>query len=240
MQTCLNTKAYLSLCQGNPKRVSFRVAYMKTLAERLTSALAERQASAAPGERITKAGLARACGIKQPSVSDWFSGDTATIEGRNLVAAASYLCVSPEWLATGRGQRRLREDSRPDNTPYLNAQISSIGTTSRTLPVRITWEHLMQSKELPERFELEAPDDALAPNIPRGTVVTFERAGSASAGRCVLVQDRRGAWYMRRYVQGAGGTFKAQPTHDAYVALDSESDGVQVRAVMVARTQFNV
>lgn len=53
----------------------------------------------------TPAGLARACGIKGSSVSGWFgkgSKPTKMISGDNLVAAAAYLGVTPEYIMTGR------------------------------------------------------------------------------------------------------------------------------------------
>jgi len=53
----------------------------------------------------TPADLARACGIKSSSVSGWFgkgSKPTKMISGDNLVAAAAYLGVSPEYIMTGR------------------------------------------------------------------------------------------------------------------------------------------
>ena len=213
---------------------------MSSLAERLAQALAAKQARATTGERITKAGLARACGIKQPSVSDWFSGQTAALEGRNLIAAAAYLDVSPEWLATGRGRRQPREDSPAAETLQPNAHAQQVSYSSFTLPVSITWEQLMQTKELPERFVVETPDDALAPNLPRGTAVVFERASAAQPGECVLVEDSRGARYMRRYVQGIGAAFTAQALNDAYVSLDSGRDGLQVLAVMAWRAERRV
>lgn len=55
------------------------------------------------GQGLTQAGLAGACGIRPPSVSDWFSGETKTIKGTNLLRASQYLNVRPEWLAHGVG-----------------------------------------------------------------------------------------------------------------------------------------
>lgn len=55
---------------------------------------------------IKPADLARACSIKQPSVSDWLSGRTKHLEGANLLNAARALRVRPEWLATGKGHMR--------------------------------------------------------------------------------------------------------------------------------------
>jgi transcriptional regulator with XRE-family HTH domain len=69
----------------------------KTLKQRLSVAM--RDAS------VTAADLARACKIKPPSVSDWLSGETKSIRGSNLLAAARLLGVNPEWLDTGQGPR---------------------------------------------------------------------------------------------------------------------------------------
>lgn len=53
---------------------------------------------------MSVAGLARACGIRPPSIHNWEGGRTKAIEGKNLVAAARALGVSPEWILTGQGQ----------------------------------------------------------------------------------------------------------------------------------------
>lgn len=137
-----------------------------------------------------------------------------------------------------------REDSRPgvqeEPAPYVSGPAHAMSPRPFTLPVSITWEQLMQSKELPEQFVIETPDDALTPSLPRGTSVVFERASTAQPGDCVLVQDSRGARYMRRYVQGVGGAFKAQAINDAYVTLDSIRDGLRVLAVMAWRAERRI
>lgn len=78
---------------------------MTTISERIRSAL-----SSDPS--LSQAGLARACSVKQPSVSDWLSGRTKQLGGSNLLKAAKYLNVRPEWLADGVG------DMRQDNSIY--------------------------------------------------------------------------------------------------------------------------
>jgi transcriptional regulator with XRE-family HTH domain len=62
--------------------------------------------SADPSKTVTA--LARACGIAQPSVSNWFGKGTPTkmISGDNLIAAAAYLGVTPEYIMTGRDRIR--------------------------------------------------------------------------------------------------------------------------------------
>lgn len=52
---------------------------------------------------LTQAQLARACGVKAPSVHSWVSGKSKFLRGQNLLAAAKALGVSQIWLATGKG-----------------------------------------------------------------------------------------------------------------------------------------
>ncbi|MFJ4349433.1 S24 family peptidase [Pseudomonas sp. NPDC089428] len=68
--------------------------------------------------KISQAALARACGIRPPSVNDWLSGKTKTIEGQNLLRAAEFLKVTPMWLATGKGAMRK---AGPAAAPVANA-----------------------------------------------------------------------------------------------------------------------
>src|SRR5881392_4028666 len=72
---------------------------MTDLADRL------RMAMAGPPE-VKPSELARACGIRQPSINDWLNGRTKKLEGANLLAAAECLKVNPWWLAAGTGPMR--------------------------------------------------------------------------------------------------------------------------------------
>ncbi|WP_316150469.1 helix-turn-helix domain-containing protein [Cupriavidus sp. BIC8F] len=71
-------------------------------------------AMAGPPE-VKPADLARACGIKQPSVSDWLNRRTKQINGANLLAAAEVLNVNPWWLASGAGPMRSAIPQREMN-----------------------------------------------------------------------------------------------------------------------------
>lgn len=72
---------------------------MKTLAERLKYAM-----EVLPPKKIKGVDLARAAGVKPPSVSDWLSGKSKSMEGENLLRTAKFLGVNPIWLATGAGK----------------------------------------------------------------------------------------------------------------------------------------
>ncbi|WP_151799105.1 S24 family peptidase [Acinetobacter calcoaceticus] len=72
---------------------------MNTLAERLRYAM-----EVLPTKKIKGVDLARAVGVKPPSVSDWLSGKSKTMEGENLLRASKFLKVNPTWLASGTGE----------------------------------------------------------------------------------------------------------------------------------------
>lgn len=57
---------------------------------------------------LTQTGLAKACGIAQPTVSQWFNDNdskpaTVMIMADNMVSAARYLGTTAEWIITGKG-----------------------------------------------------------------------------------------------------------------------------------------
>jgi transcriptional regulator with XRE-family HTH domain len=54
--------------------------------------------------KMSQGTLAKAAGIKQPSISELESGETKVISGDTLIAIAQALHVRPEWIVNGRGQ----------------------------------------------------------------------------------------------------------------------------------------
>lgn len=65
--------------------------------------------------KVTQAELAKACGVSRPSVSDWCSGNTKTLKGKNLLRAAAILKVRPKWLGEGIGPIRADDPFSPEN-----------------------------------------------------------------------------------------------------------------------------
>lgn len=85
--------------------------------------LAERVALALREEGKSQTDLAKAIGVRAPSVNDWISGKTKTIKGENLLRAASYLRVRPEWLSMGRGPMRQEDLGPPITTPLRPVKV---------------------------------------------------------------------------------------------------------------------
>ena len=52
---------------------------------------------------LSKTGLWKACNLSSGAISQWFSGQTKELKGDNLLKAASYLGVNPDWLSSGKG-----------------------------------------------------------------------------------------------------------------------------------------
>jgi transcriptional regulator with XRE-family HTH domain len=98
---------------------------MTTIKSRLNQLSAGRK-------RGWKADLARACGVKPASVSDWVSGKTAKLDHENIVAAAKFFGVETEWLANGRGPKFANE-KEDIGTPVAHAAALDVSATLASL-----------------------------------------------------------------------------------------------------------
>lgn len=123
----------------------------------MSSTLKDRMRKAMDGPpKITGAALARACGIKPPSVSAWLSGHTKSIDGSHLLAAARLLRVRPEWLADGLGHMREREPGTPganatqEPAPPPYHQPSAARAKAQTLLAQLHEDQLPEATALME------------------------------------------------------------------------------------------
>lgn len=147
---------------------------MSSLAERLSEALAKK-----PG--ASQADLARACGVKPPSVHGWFTGKTKSLKGVSLVRAANFLGVSKEWLSEGRGKRNSTD------LEHHAAEITQLDSAAWPFPAvpREAIEALPPAKL--ERLQgalalalAQVQQDLIVPVKPqekRGSTVSLDDAG---------------------------------------------------------------
>lgn len=80
--------------------------------------LSERIKLAMAQANMSQVELARAVGLKPPSINGWLSGKSKFLRGENLLKAARALNVNQDWLATGTGPMRAAEPP-PDPTHGL-------------------------------------------------------------------------------------------------------------------------
>lgn len=131
-----------------------------TLKERLDLLMAGKR-------RGTKAALARFCKVKEPSVADWFNGKTKTLEGENLLNAAKFFNVSPEWLATGKHPRE-RFSSVLTSGKQLGESVTSYLVDPPSQPATLDPDTVF------ETFSLLVHDEQLAgPYSPRDRAARF-------------------------------------------------------------------
>lgn len=91
--------------------------------------LSERLKAAMQEAGVSQAELARACGVKPPSIHGWLSGKSKFLRGENLLSAARALGVEQQWLATGIGPRHSTDVTL--NEPLTTGQIYSESTQNR-------------------------------------------------------------------------------------------------------------
>jgi transcriptional regulator with XRE-family HTH domain len=99
------------------------------IADRILEALQDRAS-----DGVTRSDLARACGVKPASVSQWVSGSTKSIRQDHLVKAADFLGVNIRWLAVGEGPKKLEHKEvwldigglSPDRQAALRALLDTL------------------------------------------------------------------------------------------------------------------
>lgn len=98
-------------------------------------------------------------------------------------------------------------------------------------PQRIKWEQLVTRKDLGDLFVTTLPDDALAPEHPRGLDMIWSTTKEPAIGRIVIVRDRYGTCHVRKYSQGREpGQWVARATNQAFASFESE-EGMTIVAV---------
>lgn len=127
----------------------------------------------------------------------------------------------PDWVYPHRSDAG---GSRAHEAPAL----SYIKPTAA--PPHLEWADIMHSNLAPE-FQTQAPDDAMAPDVPLGARVIFITGMQPRAGDFVLLVDRTGMHCLREYRQMRPGHWQAHAINPAYLPLDSERDGLRVLAV---------
>ncbi|WP_288076490.1 S24 family peptidase [Pseudomonas sp.] len=223
---------------------------MKTLQERLKHVMAG-------PPKISQAALARACSITAPSVNDWLSGKTQTIEGKNLLLAAEFLKVSPGWLATGKGS--MRKDSVDEGS---NVEMALQPTRSFSYP-EISWVEAGHAREAvdvsnvalypqhtsdvwagEDAFWLKVSGDSMtAPSgisFPEGTLILVApdiepRSGQFVVARMIASDEATFKQLVRDagdlYLKPLNQSFPTKPIDDAWEIVGTVLDGKMPKSV---------
>lgn len=90
---------------------------MRTFAERLRFAM-----DSTEPKKIKNVDLAKAIGVKPPSVSEYLSGKIKSMNGDKLIKASKYLKVNSDWLATGKGEIWLSQTQHQSQSDQSQSQ----------------------------------------------------------------------------------------------------------------------
>lgn len=104
---------------------------VSTLKSRLEEAMKTRP-------EVRQVDLARACGIKPPSVDGWFTGKAKTMNSACVFPAADLLRVNARWLCTGQGRKDAGSaDIQSTHSNWALAVADMVDDISEQDPTRI-------------------------------------------------------------------------------------------------------
>jgi hypothetical protein len=191
----------------------------------------------AEAEGFTPAELARAAGVSSSAAAQWKT-TTQRLKGDSALGLAEFTGWPVVWWQRGIGPPPRKKDAARPPGSGVAYELSVVPIDH---PVPKSWGDVLKFRDtpLPRLFVVAVPDDALAPSTPKGTPLIFSSDAKPEPGVGVLVADRDGTPYVRRYAQGRSGAWLAQ-AEGAYITLESERDGLQILAVATGRMDGRV
>lgn len=223
---------------------------MKTLAERLRYAM-----EVLPPKKIKGVDLARAVGVKPPSVSDWLSGKSRTMEGENLLKASKFLGVNANWLASGIGSptdknKQIIMDEELSNIlfrdlglhkipvfDYVQAgqwkEVSYDGAT----PLSYTYTDYIGTN--PEAiFSVIVQGNSMEPDFKEGDMLIADSSITPKPGSFVIAQNGSHEATFKKYRvvshdEYGRDVFELIPLNSDYPTLFSKSHDIRIIGVVV-------
>ena len=226
---------------------------MKSLAERLKYAM-----EILPSKKIKGVDLARAVGVKPPSVSDWLSGKSKTMEGENLLKASKFLGVNANWLATGSGTATdinnknneefsniLLRDFNLNKIPLINfIQASKWKELTDTQATLITYSFTDYLGSKPEAiFSILVQGNNMEPEFKEGDLLIVDTLLSPEPGDFVIAQYNLNKVIFSKYrvlSQDKFGKnkFDLVSINKDYPTLSSETQDIRIIGTVVRHIRY--
>lgn len=220
---------------------------MKTLAERLKYAM-----EVLPPKKIKGVELARAVGVKPPSVSDWLSGKSKTMEGPNLIKASKFLKVNSTWLGTGAGKPTDKEDQQANFSnvtftdiplrkipvfDYVQAGLWADVNYDGVIPLSYTYTDYEGSRP-EDTFSVIVEGESMTPDFLPGDKLIIDAGLAPKPGCFVIAQNGSHEATFKKYrVTGydehGREEFELIPLNPDYPTLSSKEHKITIIGVMV-------
>lgn len=158
----------------------FKIAKMKSLAERLNYAMKLRQVR-------YKKEIAQMAGVSPGAVTQWLTGDTTSLAADPLIKLAKALRVRVEWLKDGTGPVE-EEDAEPADDLHDYAMVQRLDVKASQGPGNLVFhaseksrlafrKDFLKSEGVKERNALLVYGDghSMEPTIPDGAILMVDR-----------------------------------------------------------------
>lgn len=223
---------------------------LKTLAERLKYAM-----EILPPKKIKGVDLARAVGVKPPSVSDWLSGKSKTMEGENLLKAAKFLGVNPNWLASGNGTAtdKNKHDIKEEELSnilfrdlslhkipvfdYVQAGLWKEVSYDGATPLNYTYTDYLGA--VPEAiFSVIVQGNSMEPDFKEGDMLIVDTSIAPKPGSFVIAQNGSNEATFKKYRvlshdEYGRDIFELIPLNNDYPSLSSKMHDIRIIGVVV-------
>lgn len=165
----------------------------------------ERVSTARALNSLTQKELSGLAGVSQRQIAAYENVESFP-RPRVLMKLAEALGTTPEWLATGEGESRIKARISPQDTakkiPVLtNDRVFDYIVSLGKLEDIKQW-HPTSLKLSDIAFAVIMMDDAMATSIPIGSIVTFEPCIKAASGDFVLAINPSKPAIFRQYLTG--------------------------------------
>lgn len=171
----------------------------------ITSGFWERVSKARALNSLTQKELAKLVGVSQRQIAAYENVESQPRE-RTLMKLARALGTTPEWLATGEGESRIKSRISPADTarkiPVLNEDQVFFHMVSLAKGEQYARYHptILDLSQL--AFALEMNDEAMSKLFPIGSVVIFEPCITARSGDFVLAAHAEKPAIFRQLLTG--------------------------------------
>jgi transcriptional regulator with XRE-family HTH domain len=163
---------------------------------------------------LNQSELADAVGASPQDITNWKKRGMPAAKYKSVADA---LHIRVDELLTG-----VQEARPPYEVGTLPGLAHSMSHSIFDDPLQLTWEEFVQLLLLPAKFTLSLPDDANAPDFPKGMKFVWSTTRKPQFGSLVLV---RGAGlhtpHARQYRQGLmPGSWIAAASNPAFASFD--------------------
>lgn len=201
---------------------------------------------------VTQAQIAKACGIKPPSVHAWLNSNSEP-SGNNLLKLSKALNVSGQWLIQGKGS--MRDDATEGNVtaaaiggrpiPLIDfVQAGNWTEVVDSYAMGAGSDYLLTDLELsPCAFALQIKGDSMTPDFKEGDRVIIDPDLSPQPGDFVVAKNGKEEATFKKYrprgINEHGEViFELVPLNEDYAPMRSDLSPIKIIGVMVEHRKY--